>query len=178
MTCWYVLRTRTEDKAREALADIGFYGHVPMERVQRRLGRKVRPVERPVWRGYVFVLCGASDLDLILAKTGAPDFVRWPVECGPGLSAMVPITLRLSDLDPILKAEAEGELDYAAKATYSPQLGDSVLVRSGKWKGFLGRIVALSKRKLTLEGESGYSGKLQVEPEHLSQPPEEQHLAA
>lgn len=179
---WYVLRARNEYDVRGELAERGFYGYVPTERVSRRLGRKVRPTERPVWRGYVFVLCQAEDVDPIIRMMGGGyDFVRWPQEidtpAGP-IIALRPIVLGLGLLDPILYAEAVGELDYASRETHAAQLGDRVLVRSGKWKGFLGRVVALSKHKLTLEGEKGTLGRLQIEPEHLSQAPEEQHLAA
>jgi transcription antitermination factor NusG len=117
----------------------------------------------------------------VLAVEGAHDFVRWPVEIetpGGPIIALRPVPLSLSMLDPIICAEAAGELDYASQETFSPQLGDVVTVKSGKWKGFLGRIVALSKRKMTIAGERGSIGKLQIEPEHLSQAPDEQYLAA
>lgn len=157
MTHWYALRARHELKMRDALAERGVYGYVPMETVDCRSGRRVQPKERPVWRGYVFVICTIDDLAGILAMSGAHDFVRrWDLSL---------VTLPLHMLDPIIAAEWAGELDYSTK-TYSPRFGDHVRVTSGKWKGWLGRIMTIGKSKITIEPDK-FSGRLQIEADQL-----------
>jgi transcription antitermination factor NusG len=168
MASWYALRARNELKVRDALADRGFFGYVPMERVERRLGRRLRPVERAVWRGYVFVLCGPEDEAPILAIEGAYDFVRSAI--------LAPVTLALNALDEIIAAEWSGALDYVPHV-YIAQRGDHVRIRSGKWKSYLGRVLSLNKSKALMEFDKG-PGKINVELTALEPAPEPQAEAA
>lgn len=161
MTQWYVLRVRQEIDARDRLADLGFYAYVPQERVQRRLGRRLRPVERPVWRGYVFVICQPEDLCIVGALG---DFVCYIAEqevAGVVFTVSTPVQLAIGALDPILAAEVEGELDYVP-VEYRAQQGDRVRVKSGKWKGFLGRVISVGKRKASMSIEKGI-GRMEVD---------------
>jgi len=176
MTHWYVLRVRQELDTRDRLADLGFYAYVPQERVERRLGRKLRPIERPVWRSYVFVLCKPEDLSVVGALG---DFVRYVAEreiAGEVFMVSTPVPLALSALDPILAAEVEGELNYIP-VEYRAQQGDRVRVTSGKWKGFLGRVISVGKRKVSMSIEKGI-GRMEVDATALEQMDEPEAKAA
>lgn len=153
---WLVLRCRQELRVRDALADLGFMAYVPCERVKVRKGRNKVVDERPVWRGYAFVLAG-DDWPVCLAVDGVHDFIRVD---------LTPLALPIGALDPIMAAEWSGDLDYAAQQGYEPQRGDRVRVRSGKWKGYLARVLSVAKRKVLLEPETGL-GRLNIEPHHL-----------
>lgn len=142
---FFVLRCRQELRVRDDLADLGLLAYVPCERVKVRRGRNKVAVERPVWRGYVFLI--ADDLwPAALAVEGVHDFIRYEL-AGERIPLPVPFGL----MEPIIAAEWDGALDYATLAAYEPQRGDAVRIRSGKWKGFLGRVVSMAKRRVILD---------------------------
>jgi transcription antitermination factor NusG len=96
----------------------------------------------------------------ICAIEGVTGFVRAfsTIEvAGKPMDVSLPVALRPDDLSPIMQAELMGELDYtrAAREAREPRStiveGDRVKVRAGKWKGYLGRVVGMAKRKLVVE---------------------------
>lgn len=153
---WYAVSAwpaRTAD-ARADLVGLGLSHYVPCETVERRLGRKMQAVRRPVWPGYIFIHCAPSQFRAVLDVEGVYDFVR---------ADRTPVVLAANALVPVLLAEMFGELDYTRKpAEWRPERGDRVRVKSGKWKGYLGRVLSLSKNKAIMELETW--GKLTVDP--------------
>lgn len=158
---WYVLKARQELRVRDELTDRGLFAYVPCERVKIRKGRNKVIDERPVWRGYVFLICADWEWPQALGVDGVQDFIRYARN-----GEMVPLPMALTALDPIIEAEAAGLLDLASQEGYEPQRGDRVRVKSGKWKGYLARVLSVAKRKVLLEPEKGL-GRWEIKADQL-----------
>jgi transcription antitermination factor NusG len=119
--------------------------YVPSETVERRVGRRMVVTNRPVWPGYVFLHCQPGAFGGVLCIDGVYDFIRG--------ENREPVKLWADALVPVVLAEIFGDLDYTRnrEVVYRPQRGDKVRIRSGKWKGYLGSVLSLSKRKALLE---------------------------
>lgn len=159
---WYAVSTWAQNalEARAELTALGYETYVPCETVERRVGRKLMPKRRPVWPGYLFVRCYEAEFRAVMAVEGIHDFVR-------DYARREPVALPDNALIPVLLAEAFGDLDYTRKPEqWRPQRHDRVKVRSGKWKGYLGRVLSVAKRKAILDLETGF-GKLTIDPEAL-----------
>jgi transcription antitermination factor NusG len=144
---WYAVSTWAQNAldARADLIALGYQIYVPCETVERRVGRRMVAKRRPVWPGYLFVRCYEAEFGAVLAVEGVHDFIR-------DYDKREPVKLVENALVPVLLAELFGELDYTRKPeTWTPAIGDRVKVRSGKWKGYLGSVLSLSKRKAILD---------------------------
>lgn len=172
---WYVARVmNAHTKSASAELDaLGLPFYVPQETVDRRLGREVRQIKRPVWPGYVFIQCSEADMPAVGMIEGVTGFVRAHAVIdvrGVPTEVYWPVALRDNDLSPIMQAEIMGELDFtrAAKEAREPRSkieeGDRVKVRSGKWKGYLARVIATAKRKIVVETDWC---KMEFKPEEL-----------
>jgi transcription antitermination factor NusG len=162
MNAWYIIRCRQELNVRDALAERGLFAYVPCETVERRLGRKLRVVHRAISPGYVFVCCHQSDLPEIREIDGVHDFIRSTFE-----GVRVPATMPAKQLQWLFLAELFGDMDYTRlPKPYAPSRGDRVMIRSGRWKGYIARIISVGKRKSSLAPEKGF-GRWTVENEHL-----------
>lgn len=154
---WYAARVMRQHvkTACVELNAIGFPAYVPQETVERRLGRKLRAIDRPVWPGYVFVYCRLGDCAAIREVEGVTGFVRASSEIeinGVPTLVSMPVALAPNDLAPIVLAEIFGGLDYTRKPEeWQPERGDRVKVKSGKWKGYLARVLSVAKRKVIVE---------------------------
>lgn len=163
MANWYAIRTATrrEFEVAAALDGLGIDAYVPRECVVRRRGNLLRPIWRPVAPGYVFALCAVTDLPKIGAVDGFFAFVSTTHADG----SREPAALPPKALQWLFLAEAFGDLDETRRpAAYKPQRGDRVRVASGKWKGYVGRILSVGKRQASLALESGF-GRLKVDNE-------------
>lgn len=156
---WYAARVMRQyvKSASIELNAVGFPAYVPQETVKRRLGRTLRPIERPVWPGYVFVYCRLNDLAAIREVEGVTGFVRASTEIeinGVPTLVSMPVALGRNDLAPVILAEIFGDLDYSREPeSWKPDRGDRVMVKSGKWKGYFARVLSVAKRKVIVETE-------------------------
>jgi transcription antitermination factor NusG len=158
---WYALAAWDAIKAAEALRGV-CVAYTPCETVERRKGNKPKvKLCRPVFVGYLFVFCEPEAFGTILGAGEVHDFVRYTTNAG----VREPLRLHADALVPILLAEAFGALDYTkTPPVFKPERGDKVKIKSGKWSGFLARVLSVSKRKAIVETQWC---KLEVEPEHL-----------
>jgi transcriptional antiterminator RfaH len=156
---WYVIRTdRTGWKsASVTLRALGFPAYVPCEKLERTIRRKRETITRPVWPGYLFVCCEPTDFGTVLDVDGLEDFIRCDTR---------PVRVPDNALVPVLLAEVFGDLDFTRKPkAYVPLRGDRVMIKAGKFRGYLGRIIAVGKRKAKLEMDKG--GRMEVEMEAM-----------
>lgn len=160
---WYVLRAWNELNTASVIRAMGFEAYVPCETVERRLGRKLQRITRPVCLGYVFVGCAADDVSTLMGLDDAHDFVRATSPSGE----RVPATMPAEALQWLFLAELFGDLDYTRKPKpYAPERGHSVRVGSGKWKDYIGRILSVGKRKSVVDLIKGF-GRLEIDTERL-----------
>ena len=162
MTAWYCLRvwTRRELDVAMALTDAGLFAYVPQETVLIPRGTVERPHTRPAAPGYVFVHCEPSDFAKIRAVDGVFSFVLTTLPDGSRTPARMPALALLG----LFLAEAFGQLDQTRfrPAAYKPRRNDRVRVVGGMWKGWIGRIISVGKRKTSIAPENG-PGRLQVD---------------
>jgi transcription antitermination factor NusG len=76
---WYVLYTRPrwEKKVNVLLADKGFEGYCPLNKVRRKWSDRYKTVEEPLFKSYVFVHVEQSQLTALRAVPGVLNFVYW-----------------------------------------------------------------------------------------------------
>jgi transcription antitermination factor NusG len=76
---WYVLYTRPrwEKKVNLLLADKGFEGYCPLNKVRRKWSDRYKTVEEPLFKSYVFVHAEQSQLTALRAVPGVLNFVYW-----------------------------------------------------------------------------------------------------
>lgn len=147
----YVIRTKTrrEFSVVNALREAGFAAYVPAETLRRRLGRILRPIQRPVCPGYAFVACAPDDIARIGRMDDVVDFLR------PAPGAM-PSRVPANDIAPILLAEIFGALDHTKEPkAYTPAKGDRVRVIAGMFKDYIGKVIWASKVEASIEPDRG-----------------------
>ena len=156
---WFVLSSFDAPETVTLLRRAGYIAYCPHERITRRRGRKVQDITRPIYPGYLFIHCEPTQLGAALIVGQAYDFIRYTDATG------VRCPLRLADnvLAPIVLAEMFNALDFTDKTppAYRPAKGERVKVSGSKWKGYIGRVLSVSKRKAKLDVEGG--GRLEVD---------------
>lgn len=155
---WYCIRTerRAELSLVGELRELGFTAYVPCEIHNRKIRRTMERVTVPAFPGYAFVNCSAERLGEVGACEGAFDVVRY---ASNGEPARMPRNALLW----LLLAEIFGDMDHTrVPAAYRPDRGDRVTIKAGKWRGYVGRIISVGKRKSLLEPDKGF-GRWEVE---------------
>lgn len=147
---WYALKSRDELFTSNMLREANYLTYVPCERLERRLGRRMVTVERPVYPGYVFVCCEPEAAEAVRAIGSSTDFVRYANEAG----VKVPLRFNAADLAPIVWAELFGDLDRTrVPPPWEPKRNDRIRVASGLWRGYLGSIISVGNKKLLVQIE-------------------------
>lgn len=161
---WFAIRsaTRREDAAFDGLVERGFTVFLPCEtRWSQNPWNKVK-VERPLYRGYMFVLCAPQDFHQILDIEGVHQFVRYMVD-----DVMVPMPIPTAAVIEIQASERAGLYDSTRvyKPPYRPKKGDRVEVTSGPWQSFIGKLLSTPTRDrahVMIEGPHGRGVTLNV----------------
>ncbi len=168
VSSWYAVRsaTRREASAHDGLVERGFTVFLPMITRWRRSRRGDEKIERPLFPGYMFVLCAPCDFPDILALEGVHQFVRYMKD-----DEMTPMQIPLVAIIGIQAAECRGEFDYTRviKPEYRPKKGDRVMVTAGTWQSYIGKLLATptkNRAHVMIEGPHGRGVHLDVA--HLS----------
>ena len=76
---WYALYTqaRWEKKVHRLLQEAGFERYCPLNKVQRRWSDRMKTVEEPLFRSYVFVRIAEKQRSDVRAIPGVVNFVYW-----------------------------------------------------------------------------------------------------
>lgn len=140
VSSWYAVRsaTRRENSAHDGLVEQGFTVFLPCETYWRQTRWIKVKVERPLFRGYMFVLCAPEDFHQILDIEGVHQFVRYMVG-----DIMVPMPIPVAAVIEIQADERRGAFDATRTYTppYRPKKGDKVKVTAGTWQSFIGRVL-------------------------------------
>lgn len=170
MSLWYAVRTATrrEKYALKGLAEQGFAVFMPCETWLRQTSRVREVATRPLFPGYMFVLCEGEDFRRVLDTEGVHQFVLCNLD--GGLSVPIPFPTAL-----ILGLQAEeraGLFDRTrqAKIPYRPNKGDRVKVIAGVYQGFIARVLASPKgeRAHVMVQVSGRETGRTIDVEHLT----------
>lgn len=169
---WFVAQAWPRDvlAAQAELSARGFEAYAPCETVERRIGRTKRVLRRPLWPGYLFVRCAPAEFAAVRETPGVVGFVCAVLEAevaGAPMRLKTPAALPPDALVAVVLAELWGELDHSrVRAAWTPERGERVRVSAGKWRGYLGRVLSVGKRRAVMELEDGV-GKLMVDPATL-----------
>lgn len=79
MKHWYAIytRSRSEKKVYNRLLDEGLESYCPVNTVERRWSDRVKKVEEPLFRSYVFVHITKDEFSKVLDVPGVVCFVYW-----------------------------------------------------------------------------------------------------
>lgn len=70
-------RPRWEKKVNQLLSEKGFESYCPLNKVRRKWSDRVKIVEEPLFKSYVFVKATDEDRTEVRMTTGAINFVYW-----------------------------------------------------------------------------------------------------
>ena len=70
-------RPRWEKKVNQLLIEKGFESYCPLNKVRRKWSDRVKIIEEPLFKSYVFVKVSAEDRTAVRMTTGAINFVYW-----------------------------------------------------------------------------------------------------
>lgn len=170
MSLWYAVRTATrrEKYAAQALDEQGFSVFLPHETRWRISGRVKEFVYRPLFPGYMFVLCEGEDFHRVRAVEGIHAFVT----CSTGEGGVaVPIPFPTTVIIGLQAEERAGVYDKtkSKKVEYRPRKGDKAKITAGVWQGFVAKVLATPRGKrahVMVEGPFGKGAHVDVG--HLS----------
>jgi transcription antitermination factor NusG len=167
MSNWYAIRTATrrESTAYDGLVERKFTPFLPMSTHWRRSARKGEvKVDRPLFPGYIFVLCRPEDMPGILKIEACSQFVRYVVN-----DELTPVIFPPGEIIKVQAAECRGEYDYtrktAPKTKPTYRRGDKIRVVAGPWQTFVGKVLSTPTRDrihVMIEGPHGRGVGLDV----------------
>lgn len=147
---WYCLTCSEELFTVQMLREANYEAWTPFEVLERKLGRKVKRIERALFPGYVFVFCTDLAFRAVQAIGGAEDFVRFTNLAGE----RVPLRMPENALVPAVLAQLYGDFDHTkTPPPWEPKRGDPVRVKAGKMRGYLGAILSIGKSKTIIKTE-------------------------
>jgi transcription antitermination factor NusG len=173
MSQWYAVRagTRREMVAAKGLAEAGITVFLPMEASwgtrPGQIGRV--KVQRPLIRGYLFVLIEPTDeaQRQVLEIDGVHAFLGYMNERDEVHPLAIPLPLIIE----LQAAERAGRYDRTlrVKVKYRPKKGDLVRVTAGPWLSFFGKVLATpTKNRVHVMIEGPHGRGTMVEASHLS----------
>lgn len=146
---WYALKSRDELFTADMLRQAGYLAYVPCETVERKVNRRLAWIQRPICPGYLFVHCSEGSFGAVRAVGSAEDFIRGAPDA---LGVRHPIRLANNALVPVVLAEAYGDFDHSRQPPpWEPSRHDTVRITAGLWKGYLGTITSIGKKKVLVE---------------------------
>lgn len=164
MSQWYAVNiaVRRERAAIASLSEKGFAVFMPCETVMRRIGREVEAVHKPLFPGYLFVLCDHRHFEEIREVDTVRGFVRY-MAGGEQRNVTFPLAAILE----MQAAERAGHYDRtrAKPNAYRPKKGDKVRVTAGPWMNFVGKLLATPRSRraqIMIEGPFGRGVTLDV----------------
>ena len=77
--CWHVLYTkpRNEKKVAERLTAAGYTVYCPLQKVRRQWSDRVKVVEEPLFKGYLFINIEEKTRDEVFSLPGTVRYLFW-----------------------------------------------------------------------------------------------------
>ena len=123
---WYVLYTkpRNEKKVAERLTMAGYRVYCPLHKVRRQWSDRVKTVEEPLFRSYVFIQIEDTKRDEVFAYPGTVRYLFW---------LRRPAVVRQSEIATIQKWLGEQDHEHIDVSQIMP--GDYLRITSGQFSG-------------------------------------------
>jgi transcription antitermination factor NusG len=146
---WFVLYTkpRWEKKVYTLLTDNNIEAYCPLNKVRRKWSDRVKWVEEPLFKSYVFVRIGAEEETKVRMVNGVVNFVYWLGR---------PAIVKSKEIEIIRKFLNDYEEVWAEPTDL--QQDARVIIRRGAFMDKEARVVGVVKNKVKVVIESiGYS---------------------
>ena len=129
---WYALYTkpRWEKKVNKALASKGFESYCPLNKVKRKWSDRIKTIEEPLFKSYVFVRVEEKDRTEVRYVDGVLNYVYWNGK---------PAVVRDDEIIEIKKFLNDYENVEVRNIDMKP--ADEVVVNAGVMVGATGRVL-------------------------------------
>tara|TARA_B100001059_G_C17823349_1_gene579738 strand:- start:479 stop:979 length:501 start_codon:yes stop_codon:yes gene_type:complete len=123
---WYVLYTkpRNEKKVAERLTRAGYTVYCPLQKVRKKWSDRIKIVEEPLFKSYIFIQIEDAKRDEVLAFPGIVRYMFW---------LRRPAVVRQSEIATIQKWLGEHEHEDIDISHITP--GDYLRITSGQFSG-------------------------------------------
>ncbi|MEP6750653.1 MAG: UpxY family transcription antiterminator [Bacteroidota bacterium] len=145
---WLAVYTkpRWEKKIDQVLQERGIESYCPLNKVLRKWSDRMKMVEEPLFKSYVFVHINAAEEQEVRLTNGVLNFVYWLGR---------PAVIRASDIDRIKRFLREYENVEALAMNLPPN--SRVIIKSGLLMDKEARVISANKKRVEIEIESmGY----------------------
>jgi transcription antitermination factor NusG len=150
--------SRQEKVLHADLSEDGYQSFLPLKKVKRQWSDRVKWIEEPMFRGYVFVRASCREYHKILQHRSALKFISFG-----GKPSVIPD----HHMEALQRALGEG-VDFKITSDHF-KAGQEVEVTAGPMCGCSGEIVRYASRKSLLVriGETGYSMVVNMQAAYL-----------
>lgn len=146
---WYAVYTkpRWEKKVYGRLTERGMEAYCPLNRVRKKWSDRVKWVEEPLFKSYVFVKVGESELPQVRLTNGVVNFVYWL-----GKPAMI----KDKEIEVIRKFL--NDYDEVIAVPISLQTDSKITIRQGAFMNKEATVIKVLNNKIQVKIESiGFS---------------------
>lgn len=142
---WYAVYTRPrwEKKVHRLLEEKGVESYCPLNRVHRKWSDRIKVVQEPLFKSYVFVRIGEADKTAVRTINGIVNFVYWLGK---------PAVIREKEIETIKKFLDEYDNVEVTKVDMQP--GSKVMVQKGVLLGHEGTVKQVLHNKVEILIES------------------------
>ncbi|HEU4472926.1 MAG TPA: UpxY family transcription antiterminator [Flavisolibacter sp.] len=134
---WYAVYTRPrwEKKVNKLLLQKGIESYCPLNKVRRKWSDRIKTVEEPLFKSYVFVKISEDDRSKVRITEGVVNFVYWDGK---------PAVIKEKEIQTIQRFLDEYENVEAVKMDFEPQ--DRVRVISGPMMDQQGKVLEVKNK--------------------------------
>jgi transcription antitermination factor NusG len=172
---WYAIRaaTRQERRAAENLADAGFCTYLPVQTRWRITPRVKESIERPLFDGYLFVVCDEGEYRDVLDVSGVHQFVRLVNRYG----VAEPMPIPDAAIEGVMGEEWSGRFDYTKPSRREKRLsqireegfqkGASIKIVDGVYAGWMAQVLHMTSSNRRVAVETAFGQRITLDVEQL-----------
>ena len=146
---WYAIyvKSRCEKKVFQELCKRNISGYLPLQKVTKQWSDRKKTVEIPLIHSYLFVHINLLQYKNVLEIPGVVKFISFSEK-----AVAIP-EKQIKGLEAVLAIATEVEIIDSV-----PSLGETILVSSGPFKGFYGKVTEGKKFKVIIQlDQIGYN---------------------
>lgn len=145
MSKWLAIYTkpRWEKKVHQLLTDKGVESYCPLNKVKRKWSDRIKTIEEPLFKSYVFVKVTDEDRTKVRLTNGVVNFVYWDGK---------PAIIREKEIQIIKRFLDEHENVQVRSMDFTKN--QQVLITSGTFMDLRGKVVDVRKKEVKVAIES------------------------